>query len=373
VLKRLEFKKKSNIFLNMGGKLTDRPSDYTFGKRKARWPWVAGAVVVALIAIGVGGYLVFRSSPKSDTALNDNSSQVPAQSARRLDGVIVETKKSNFLPMAVIIENHSSVRPQSALSQAGVVYEALAEGGITRFLAIFATSGQIDLGPVRSARPYFVQLAREYNGMFVHAGASPQATKEISTTSIIDFNQFYKPYNFKRITGRPKEHALFTSLHLLELGRKSLKLDDVGTYDAWQFKDDTPAAAASIKNISIDFSTPIYRVTYIYDSNTNTYQRSQGGAPSVDKINNQRLAPKNVVVMLTTSTLYDALRRNIAVVGEGKALVFIDGTVIQGIWKKASPSARLQFVDSAGTNIRLNRGQTWVEVVDVPEKNVNYN
>lgn len=356
----------------MGGKLTDRPSDYTFGKRRARWPWIIGVVVVALIAIGVGGYLIFRSSPKSDTALNDNSSQAPAQIARRLDGVTVETKKSNFLPLAVVIENHSSVRPQSGISQAGVVYEALAEGGITRFLAIFATSGQIDLGPVRSARPYFVQLAREYNGMFIHVGASPQATTEITKTGIYDFNQFYKPYNFIRISGRPKEHSLFTSLHLLELGRKSLKLNDVGTYESWQFKDDTPAAAASTKNISIDFSTPTYRVTYSYDPKTNAYLRSQGGAPSTDKVNNQRLAPKNVVVMLTTSTLYDALRRNITVVGEGKALVFIDGTVIQGTWKKISPADRLQFVDSTGTNIRLNRGQIWVEVVDVPEKNVNY-
>jgi flagellar basal body-associated protein FliL len=356
----------------MGGKLTDRPSDYTFGKRKARWPWIVGIGAIAIMAIGIGGYLVFRSSPKSDSGTNENNSPQPAESARRLDGVTVESKKANFLPLAVVVENHSSVRPQSGLSQAGVVYEALAEGGITRFLAIFATNGELEIGPVRSARPYFVQLAREYGGMFVHAGASPRATTEITNSGIIDFNQFYKPYNFIRVTGRPKEHSLFASLRLLELGRKSLKLKDEGIYESWQFKDDTPAVNQTAKNLSIDFSTPTYRVNYSYDSKTNTYLRSQGGAPSADKVNNQRLAPKNVVVMLTSSTLYDALRRNITVIGEGKALVFIDGAVIQGVWKKHSAEGRLQFLDHTGVSIRLNRGQTWVEVVDVPEKNVNY-
>lgn len=359
----------------MGDKLTDRPNDYTFGKRKLRWPWIAGGAAVALALIGVGSFFVFRGNLSSlDANTNSAGEEAGATTARRLDGVSVAASKANFYPLAIMVENHSSVRPQSGLSKAGVVYEALAEGGITRFLAIFSTNGEVRIGPVRSARPYYVQLAREYNGMYVHAGFSPQAKTEITKSGITDFDQFYKPYNFIRLknTGRPLEHTLFTDLHLLELGRLALKLKNEGTYDSWTFKDDAVVATPTSKPITIDYSTPSYKVTYTYDSKTNSYLRSQAGAPSIDKEGGARLAPKNVVVMFTTSTLFDSLRRDIKVVGEGKLLLFQDGQVVTGTWKKEGSASRLQFLDSTGTTLSLNRGQTWVQVVDVPEKNVTY-
>lgn len=357
----------------MPEKLTDRPSDYTFGKRKLRWPWVVGAGVLALAIIAVGGYLTFRNSsavPSDEPA--GSGEDTPTTTARVLDGALVDADRANYLPLAVIIENHSSVRPQSGLGQAGVVYEALAEGGITRFLAVFATNGDVTIGPVRSARPYFVQLAREYNGLFVHAGASPQATDAIATTKILDFNQFFRPYNFYRITGRAREHALFTDLRRLELGRKDMDIADSGSFTSWTYKDDAPVASPSVKPITIDFSTSSYKVSYAYDAAGNRYVRSQGGTVQKDKNDGSSLAPKNVAIVLTSSSLYDALRRNITVVGEGKLLLFRDGEVVTGTWKKPSAESRLQFLDSTGAPLALNRGQTWVEVVDVAEKFVTY-
>ncbi len=357
----------------MPEKLTDRPSDYTFGKRKLRWPWIVSAGVLALVVIAVGGYLTFRGNSGTTADPNSNNTNTAAtQAPRVLDGVLVDADRANYLPLAVIIENHSSVRPQSGLSQAGVVYEALAEGGITRFLAIFATNGDVTIGPVRSARPYFVNLAREYSGLFVHAGASPQATEAIAATKIADFNQFFRPYNFYRITGRAREHALFTDLRRLELGRKDMKIDDVGSFASWTYKDDAPAASPTTKPITVDFSTPSYKVSYAYDAATNRYVRSQGGTVQTDKNDSTKIAPKNVVMLLTTSTLYDKLRRNIAVVGEGKLLLFRDGEMVQGTWKKAAADSRLQLLDSTGGSLALNRGQTWVEVVDVAEKSITY-
>ncbi|MEK7570603.1 MAG: DUF3048 domain-containing protein [Patescibacteria group bacterium] len=359
----------------MGDKLTDRPNDYTFGKRKLRWPWIAGGIVLALVLIGAGSYVVFRgNNPATQDQVNTNSAQASETLARRLDGVTSPASAANLNPYAVIVENHSSVRPQSGLSKAGVVYEALAEGGITRFLAVFATPGTFQIGPVRSARPYFVQLAREYGGLFVHAGTSPQAKTEIQKSGIVDFDQFSKPYNFIRLknTGRPLEHTLFTDLRLLELGRASLKIKPTGDYEGWIFKADAPAATPSLKPITIDYSTPSYKVTYTYDAKTNAYLRSQAGAPALDKDGGARIAPKNVTILFTTSTLFDALRRNIKVVGDGKLVLFQDGQVLVGTWKKEGTASRLQLLDSAGSPFKLNRGQTWVQVVDVPEKNVSY-
>lgn len=359
----------------MGDKLTDRPNDYTFGKRKLRWPWIGAGIVVALALIGVGGYFAFRGSTTAtveDTNADTNTADTTV--ARRLDGVLVSTGAANLQPHAVIVENHSSVRPQSGLSKAGVVYEALAEGGITRFLAVFATPGTFQIGPVRSARPYFVQLAREYGGLFVHAGASPQAKTEIQKTGIVDFDQFSKPYNFIRLknTGRSLEHTLFTDLRLLELGRDAVKLKATGDYEAWTFKADAPVAAPTTKPIVIDYSTPSYKVSYTYDAKSNSYMRSQAGAPALDKEGGTRIAPKNVAVLFTSSTLFDALRRNITVVGGGKLILFQDGQAVPGTWKKEGTASRLQFIDSTGNPMQLNRGQTWVQVVDVPEKNVTF-
>jgi hypothetical protein len=356
----------------MGQKLTDRPSDYTFGKRKLRWPWLIAAGGVALVLIGIGGYLTFRGSAANDDDTGTNSETdtvVPV--ARKLDGVLVDPEKSNHLPLMMIVENHTSVRPQSGLAKAGVVYEALAEGGITRFLAIFAVNGTLNIGPIRSARPYFVQLARAYNGVFVHAGQSPQAQTEIVKTKIIDFNQFYKKYNFYNITGRAQEHTLFTNLHLMELGWRAMNLKDRGDYESWSFKDDAPVADPKTKPIVVDFSTASYRVTYDYDVARNVYKRSQAGTIATDK-EGGAIEPKNVAVLFTTSKLFDKLRRDIVVIGEGKLLLFRDGEMVTGTWKKTSAEAQLQFLDSTGAALQLNRGQTWVEVVDLPEKYVTY-
>jgi hypothetical protein len=271
----------------------------------------------------------------------------------------------------MIVENHTSVRPQSGLSKAGVVYEALAEGGITRFLAIFALNGSLNIGPIRSARPYFVQLARAYNGIFVHAGQSPQGAEEIIKTKITDFSWAKKQYNFYNITGRPQEHTLFTNLHLMELGWRAMNFKDRGDYESWSFKDESPVAVPTTKPIVIDYSTASYRVSYAYDSAQNVYKRSQGGTVATDK-EGGAIEPKNVAIMFTTSTLFDKLRRNIVVIGDGKLLLFRDGEMITGTWKKVSAESPLLLLDSAGKALMLNRGQTWVEVVDLPEKYVTY-
>ncbi|MFA6587526.1 MAG: DUF3048 domain-containing protein [Patescibacteria group bacterium] len=359
----------------MGIKLTDSPKDYTFGKRKNRWPWIIAGGSIALILIGVGAYLVYgKTIDSSDAGKNKRITEIMP---RVLDGVLLEGEKANLFPLCIMIDNHSSVRPQSGLSKAGVVYEVLAEGGITRFMAVFAVNGDVEFGPIRSARPYFVDLAREYNCLFLHAGASPQGDEEIINTNILDFNQRYHPTSFYRIPGSPYdhvlyEHTLFSNLGKIEISRVAMKIKDRGTYEGWPFKEDAPVANPSLKNIVVDFSTSAYKVEYIYKKDSNAYLRKQAGTIAEDKQDNSEITPKNVALMFTSSTLYDELRRNISVVGQGKLVLFQDGQSIIGTWRKSSPESRLEFLDSTGAKLALNRGQTWVEVIDIPEKNITY-
>src|SRR5690606_3118280 len=146
--------------------------------------WQVGTVigVLAIAAIVLGAILWFTSSDNQpvDEPVDTNDEQTVA---RRIDGVQVAEDAANVPVMAVIIENLATVRPQSGLGQAQVVYETLAEGGITRFLVLFATKENIDpIGPVRSARHYFVDWAEEYGGGFMHVGGSPQALGILNST-----------------------------------------------------------------------------------------------------------------------------------------------------------------------------------------------
>jgi hypothetical protein len=181
---------------------------------------------------------------------------------RVIDGVSVEPGKEHIFPTCVMIENLSTVRPQAGLQEANVVYEALAEGGITRFMAVFASGENLSkLGPVRSARSYFVDWAEEYECLYAHAGGSPQALEQLSgNTPVTDLNQIGgAAANFWRdpnVTSR--EHGLFTSSELLLYGARDRGLADAsGEYDGWLFtkeskKKDRPTEE---KTVSLAFSS----------------------------------------------------------------------------------------------------------------------
>lgn len=342
-----------------------------------RWVWYAvGGVVVLMIAAFIG-WKMFGASTETEvdnntiSAINEPETFVP----RVLDGVLVQPDKAFTNVYAVVIENEISSRPPSNLDKASVVYETMAEGGITRFLALYTVGqnfGQI--GPVRSARPYFVNWAEEYKPLFVHAGGSPQALSLLKSakTNVFDFNQFYHGGNFIRDDSRAAPHNLYTDPDKLYSGlRKGPSRDAVPTYTSWLFKGETPldTRPSSVNDIVINFSSFNYKVTYKYDRVQNVYTRLNGEKPHVTR-DGVQLAPKNVIVQFTKVGLLpnEKQRLDITTVGSGKLLLFRDGTVTEGTWKKDSNVARTQFLDASGNPLGLNAGQIWIETVATDAK-----
>lgn len=337
------------------------------------WPpralWIVVGLV-GLIAVAALGYLLTRPphpSVVSNTPSNNTNSALLVP--RRLDGIMVPPAAANTNIIAAMMENASDSRPPSSLDKASVVYEALAEGGITRFLALFPFGQNIaEIGPIRSARLYYVQWAEEYKPLYVHAGGSPQALTYLrnSQTNVIDFNQFSHGPNFWRDKTRLAPHNLYTSTDLLFLGIKRIAPDSVPTYSSWLFKDETPLdnRPASVNDMVIDFSSFNYKVMYKYDRVNNQYNRFQGDKPHLTKDNSQ-VTVKNVVVEFAKTLALgdDKKRLDIEAVGQGKILMFRDGTVTQGTWKKTVPSARTEWLDADGQPLALNAGTIWVEVV----------
>lgn len=339
-------------------------------------------VLVALYAVlrfyGVGFPNRNTAGDQVNTTGNINSANVPETGQRRIDGVEVAWADANYLPIAVMIENLASIRPQSGLSQANLVYEALAEGGITRFMAVYANHDTIEkIGPVRSARHYFVDWAEEYGGIYSYVGGSPQALGITNSSDYItDLNQFYNAAYYYRDDAIAAPHNLFSSSQLYSFAFRDLSLtDSSGDYASYNFKanpekGDRPTA---VNPITIDYSTDEYSVEWRYDRDSNSYLRWNGGQEHRDLNNDQQLQARNIVVQKVTTILLEADtgRLDLETMGEGEALLFQDGTVYVGRWQKTERGQRTQFLDATGQAFSFNPGVTWIEVVS-PETAITY-
>ncbi len=352
-------------------------------KKLPTWAWYAIGGGVLLIGGAVwAGFALFGQPGSSDRNLNVNLNRNTNSSAlvpRKLDGVWVDPDKANPNIYAVMIENLTSSRPPSGLDKASVVYEALAEGGITRFMALYPVGGgEIgEIGPVRSARRYYIAWAEEYNKpLYVHVGGSPDALSYLrsSQSNVIDFNQFYHAPNFWRDRSRSAPHNLYSSTGKLYLGLKQVAPDVTPDYIPWPFKDDAPPAGRSTAypEIKIEYSSFNYNVTYKYHPGLNRYFRLQGDSEHVTRGGDKIWAQTVVVQYVQTGLLAgDRQRLEMRTEGEGRALVFRDGQVIEGTWKKPSARERTQFLDQNGQPIEFNRGPIWISVLPT-DRSVTY-
>ncbi|MEO6509214.1 MAG: DUF3048 domain-containing protein, partial [Patescibacteria group bacterium] len=310
-------------------------------------------------------------------------------------------------PLGIMIENHEESRPQSGLSSADVVYEAVAEGGITRFMGVFYCKDAVKLvGPVRSARVYYIDLLSEYGDypLYTHVGgancnkttgsgcdngAPADALGKLEDLGWFGYNDLnFIPFpvmwrDYERLPNVATEHTVYSTTKKLwdysATKRKLTNVDEDGAewdknFVSWKFKDDEPVSTPTASTISFGFwdSMPVYAVKWTYDKETNSYKRSTGGVPHLDKNTNKQLQAKNVIVAFAkeaeVSDGYDMGQHMLYdVVGTNDAIVFMDGKAIKGTWKKKTETARMRFYDTAGKEIALNRGQDFVEIV--PEGN----
>lgn len=325
-------------------------------------------------------------------------------------------------PITAVIENSIEARPQSGMSRADVVYEAVAEGGITRFLNVFycnAGKEDIAIGPLRSARIYFINLASEYGEkpLFVHFGgannicgdcfkgvkAPGTVAKEVqalerlidmgwrsSTGNALDGGANVSFPTIRRDQTRlgtvaAWEHTAIGSTDLLfklgndrGFGNKTTKGEDwLKSFVPWKFVDGAPVANPTASTISFEFwrNKPDFDVKWTYKKDTNSYMRDNGGKPHTDwEFNKPQLSAKNVVIQYVKEKgpVDKELHMYYEVVGTGNAMVFQNGDVIQGTWKKPTQFERTRFYDSKGAEISFVRGVIFVELIPDGNK-ITYN
>ncbi len=326
------------------------------------------------------GLLVKRVKPVP-VDLNQNkveSNLIDDRQASKLDGRRVDN--IDPYPVAVMIDNHIDARPSAGFSQASFVYETLVEGGATRFLAIFdVENNEIEkIGPVRSARPYFVEWAREYNALYVHAGGSPQALAEIKNNNINDLNEisWYGVRYFYRDYSRKAPHNLFTSTERLKRALEWRKLLEP-EYDPWLFTQATSTIGQSAVDVYIDFSPgEAYDVFFVYDKDKNEYLRLDGrGKKWRDSENSQVIAASNIIVQLIPAEELSGGkgRLYLDIYGRGDGLIFQNGVVREIYWQKPDKGMRTKFYyKNEKKEIELIPGLTWIVIVP-GEREVKWN
>lgn len=370
--------------------------------------------VIAYLLSAVASYVAFTTflpsnlsnlSPVPDVK-RDASGKVlfdeslPKTQPCPLNGAKYSTQQEKWWqghrPLGVMIENHTEARPQSGLSSADVVYEAVAEGGITRFLAIYYCQDAEFVGPVRSARTYFIDFLSGYgpNPLYAHVGGAntpgpADALGQISTygwQGYNDLNQFsigFPVYvrDYDRL-GRTvaTEHTVYSGTSKLwdyaERNRKLTNEDEEGNawdenYTPYTFKEDAKAdARPAAQTVSYEFwdGYADFAVSWKYDKATNNYLRSNGGAAHIDLNNKRQIAAKNVVILfMRESRANDGYEGNLHMLygtkGTGKAVIFQDGEEIEGTWSKRDRTSQLLIKDNRGQDIEFNPGLIWFSVV----------
>ncbi len=280
-----------------------------------------------------------------------------------LDGELVKPELEKLRPYAVMIDNFPAARPQSGLSKASLVYEAPAEGGITRYLAIFSPDkAPSEIGPVRSARSYFLAWAKELGATYVHVGGSPEALELVKNIGTSDLNEFYKGSYFWRSDSRLAPHNILISGDNLNKYRNSSNESGI-TLIPWQFKDSATSTAENNSQIKIKYPKD-YGVSWRYQSLTNNYERYQENQPSLD-VDGSKISAKNIIIHLTSFKIVDdKLRLEMSTSLSGVASLCQDGNCQLGTWKKNSTNGRAKYYYKTGEEFIFNAGATWIEVIE---------
>ena len=263
-------------------------------------------------------------------------------------------------PVAVSIDNYPKARPESGLSDADIVYEALTEGGITRYLAIFHSRAASTVGPVRSARPYFALLAKEWGAVFAHCGGDSKDVEPIREYNVVDADEFKHGDLYWRDDSREAPHNLYTSVESL---RKVTSTPLPGPAKRYDFGNWTTEPVAGIE---VRYSKN-YAVQYRYAGKK--YERwildgDREPWPQEDRGTGKKPEVANVIVQFAkTRVAYADGGVIIDLIGEGRAVYLLGGAYSEGTWKKGGIEEPTLFYTQQGAKITLAPGQTWVQIV----------
>lgn len=320
---------------------------YNIITMKRHWKKILIIIVLFVAAAAVAYYLT----------RGEEVDLGPLTKPSQLTGVEVTPNLARRPILGVMIENTPAARPQTGLDSAGIVFEVVTEGGITRTLALYQEDMPEEVGPIRSLRPYFVDWVMGFDASVAHVGGSREALRLAEERGTKSLNQFRYSEPYYRTDDKPAPHNMYASTDDLRDLQKELD------HQRSQFKtisrsNDNPSENPKVTEIAIDYSTPEYKAEFHYEPENNSYTRHLAGSPHIDAATNEPVSVKNLVVIMLP-----AGQDGVEAIGSGDALIFKDGKVKEAQWQKTSYEERLEINDSEGRQIPLNRGDSWFSIL----------
>lgn len=325
------------------------------------------AEVLILVGLLVAGFVLWDNFSASTTnpMMGKLKPKKVTTMADPISGVQESGDVFGHRVAAIVIENSTDARPQSGLNKADLVYETFAEGGITRFLTLWHSQDYKEIGPVRSARPYFVDWAASYRALFVHVGGSLDGLARISSSTVYDLNQFYNGSYFWRDNARYAPHNVYTTLAKVFEAAKSHNYPTTQTdIQAYKFKKDAESKARPVAfSFTVRFNAT-YPATWTYSPTDNYFYRSSLSVPLKDRVSGEQIKAKNILIGFSDFAYglnADGIQKvDIRTTGSGAAIIYIDGVKTAGTWERSGNNI-IRFYDTAGKEVKLNPGTSWVE------------
>ncbi|KIL48163.1 DUF3048 domain-containing protein [Jeotgalibacillus soli] len=269
--------------------------------------------------------------------------------------------------IAVVLNNHPKARPQSGLEEADIVYEVLAEGGITRLLAIYQSELPERIGPIRSARDYHIDLAAGYNSFFVAHGYSPEALAMLDSGVIDHINGIkYDGQLFLRSSDRVAPHNSYSGESLIREGalQNGVSLDE--SPKSMPFMDNKDVAGDTVSSFTVSYNDdPSYSSTYQYNSSQNRFIRYNNGEETIDAETNNSIAISNVLVLEADHEIVDQEGRlTVDLISGGRALLFHNAKWKEISWRNVE--GRMVPYDN-GIPVPMTQGASWIHIIPSSE------
>jgi hypothetical protein len=332
---------------------------------RTHWkPIVAIVAGVFVLSLGLLAYALYANTPAPATTDTETETEEMIDARERaLDGVLVHPSSTRLLPLGVMVENSTEAWPLQGPAKAQLVFEAPVEGSITRLLLLFDASSTVaEIGPVRSARPYYVEWADGLEAFYGHVGGSPEGLDRItSLAGFRDLNEFYNGWVFWRASNRVAPHNVMTRTDLL-LQAVERKEYVAGSFKPWTYTNEALPEQAEVSSLHVPYEGS-YAADWEYDATTGLYTRHYRTGETVRDADGTAVTATNVVVLLTDASVVDDVGRlRVRTTGSGRALVANGGQLREATWSRTSGN-HLVFTTVDGADVPFRRGTTWISVV----------
>ena len=327
-------------------------------------------ILVIIVAGGILAYKIYTGKDDSDVlSIADNIFTPPAEKKE------VQIFKGNDRPIAVMIDNHSDAWPQAGLQKAYMVYEIIVEGGETRLMALFKGADVEKIGPVRSARHYFIDYAMENDAIYTHFGQSPQAQSDLKKFSINDINGIAEDgTTFSRVKDKAAPHNAVTSIEKLVQSAKNKKYRTTSSESSvlnYVTDEVTLDDGQGAETVIIPHSN-LQTVKYVYDKTNKVYKRYARNKEQKDWTSGQTVTTKNIIITFCENyTLTDAEnkgRQGLKNIGTFNGYYITNGKAIKIKCIKNARDEKTIYQDLEGNKIKVNDGNTFVNICPIDAK-----